>query len=103
MQLEYKGRVEGDIRTNVQSMLEGIVGSGRAIVRVTAEIDFNKITLNEEEYDPSATVVRSKRDIEESSQAQNSNTNNPQSIINERVGIVPSENSTQNGIELTDI
>jgi len=102
MQLEYKGRVEGDIRSNVQSMLEGIVGSGRAIVRVTAEIDFNKITLNEEEYDPSATVVRSKRDIEESSQAQNSNTNNPQSIINERVGIVPSENSTQNGKKKKD-
>jgi flagellar M-ring protein FliF len=102
MQLEYKGRVEGDIRSNVQSMLEGIVGLGRAIVRVTAEIDFNKITLNEEEYDPSATVVRSKRDIEESSQAENSSTNNPQSVINERVGVIPSENSMQNGKKKKD-
>lgn len=102
MQLEYKGSVEGDIKSNVQSMLEGIVGSGRAIVRVTAEIDFNKITLNEEEYDPSATVVRSKREVDESSQAQNSNTNNPQSVINERVGILPSENSMNNGKKKKD-
>jgi flagellar M-ring protein FliF len=102
MQLEYKGRVEDDIRSNVQSMLEGIVGAGKAIVRVTAEIDFNKITLNEEEYDPSTTAVRSKRDIEESSQAENSNKNNPQSIINERVGVIPSENSRLNGKKKKD-
>ena len=50
-------------------MLEGIVGFGKAIVRVNAEIEFDKITLSEEEYDPSATAVRSSRNIEEVMQA----------------------------------
>jgi flagellar M-ring protein FliF len=97
MQLDYKGKIEADIRNNVQSMLEGIVGPGKAIVRVTAEVDFNKITLNEEEYDPSSTVVRSRRDIEESSQAGNSTSGGGSTIINERAGVIPSENSAING------
>lgn len=66
-QLEYKKNLENVIRDNVQSMLEGIVGFGKAIVRVTAEIDFNRITLSEEQYDPTAKVVRSERNVEESS------------------------------------
>jgi len=102
MQLEYKQRVEGDIRTNVQSMLEGIVGVGKAIVRVTAEIDFNKITLNEEEYDPLATAVRSRRDIEESTQMKARNSGGQGTIINQRAGVLPSDNSGSNGRKKRD-
>ena len=65
-QLDYRRRIENEIGKNVQSMLEGIVGSGKAIVRVNADINFNRMTLNEEEYDPLETAVRSMRNIEES-------------------------------------
>jgi flagellar M-ring protein FliF len=103
MQLDYKGKIEADIRNNVQSMLEGIVGAGKAIVRVNAQIDFNKITLNEEEYDPSSTVVRSKRDIQESSQSGSKSDGVETTIINERAGVIPSENSTQSGKTKKDV
>jgi flagellar M-ring protein FliF len=43
-QLDYRCRIENEIGKNVQTMLEGIVGSGKAIVRVNAEIDFNRTT-----------------------------------------------------------
>ena len=102
MQLEYKQRVENDIRANVQSMLEGIVGAGKAIVRVTAEIDFNKTTLNEEEYDPTTTAVRSRRDIEESTQVQARNTGGQGTIINQRAGVLPADNAGQNGRKKRD-
>ena len=88
-QLDYKGKVEGEIRKNVQSMLEGIVGIGKAIVRVNAEIDFSRATLNEEEYDPYATVVRSERNIEESAQASEGTAETAQTLINKRRGVVP--------------
>jgi flagellar M-ring protein FliF len=78
-------------------MLEGIVGSGNAIVRVNAKVDFNKVTLNEEEYDPSASVVRSKRNIEESSQTGNRNANTGETIVNQQAGVMPSSNSSLNG------
>lgn len=65
-QLEYKRKIEEKIRKNVQSLLEGIVGIGKALVRVSAQVDFTKTTVNEEEYDPFTTAVRSKRNLEES-------------------------------------
>ncbi|MFH2045471.1 MAG: flagellar basal-body MS-ring/collar protein FliF [Pseudomonadota bacterium] len=101
-QLDYKTKIESEISRNVQSMLEGIIGSGNAIVRVNANIDFNKISMNEEEYDPSATVVRSKRDIEESSKSGNADQNAAPSIINQRAGVIPPESVDQNGRKKKD-
>lgn len=102
-QLDYKSKVESETSRNVQSMLEGIIGDGNAIVRVTADIDFNKVNLNEEEYDPSATSVRSKRDIEESAQAGNAPPEAALTTINQRAGVVPSESVSQNGKKKKDI
>jgi len=94
-QLDYKRSVEDEIRKNVQSMLEGIIGAGKAIVRVNAEIDFNKITLNEEEYDSSAAAVRSKRNIEESSQTSEGGADTAQTLINQRRGVIPHPTGAQ--------
>ncbi len=88
-QLDYKSKVENEIRINVQTMLVGIVGLGKAIVRVNADIDFNRITLNEEEYDPSATAVRSKRDIVESAQTKEGGVDTAQTVVDRRRGVVP--------------
>jgi len=68
-------------------MLEGILGAGKAIVRVNAEIDFDKITLNEEEYDPSTAVVRSKRNTEESIKTSEGGDKTVQTLNNQRRGI----------------
>lgn len=102
-QLEYKRNVENEIKVNVQTMLEGIAGDGRAIVRVNAEIDFNKITLNEEEYDPSTTAVRSTRKIEESAQSGGEDSKADQAMINRRRGVVPSAGGSGNGMMKKDI
>lgn len=101
VQLDYKRKIENEIRKNVQSMLEAIVGAGKAIVRVNAEIDFNRITLNEEEYDPFATVIRSKRDIEESTETGRGSIN--QGITNLRSGVIPSQTGTGNTKKRRDI
>jgi len=86
--LDYKRNTENEIKDNVQSMLETIIGPGKAIVRVSAQIDFNQIILNQEEYDPSATVVRSKRDFEETTGTAENTGNTPQTVINQRSGIM---------------
>ena len=66
--LDYQREVEKKIAGRIQSMLEGIAGKGKAIVRVSAEIDFDQIDLSEEEYDPDSTVVRSRQRRVESSE-----------------------------------
>lgn len=94
-QLDYRRRIEDEIGKNVQTMLEGIVGSGKAIVRVNAEIDFNRTTLNEEEYDPLETAVRSMRNIEESSGRGASQEGGGATTVNQRRGVLPGEGLTQ--------
>ena len=88
-QLEYKSSVERGIRKSIQTMLDGIVGAGKAIVRVNAMIDFNKITLNKEEYDPLATAVRSRKNIEESLKTGESTGDTGQELIDKRKGVIP--------------
>ncbi len=66
-QLEYKFSFEQSLAKRIQSMLESIVGKGKAIVRVTADMDFSQIDINEEIFDPDAQVIRSRHNIVESS------------------------------------
>jgi flagellar M-ring protein FliF len=65
--LEYQREVETQIAQRVESMLERIVGNGKAIVRVSADVDFDQIDFSEEKFDPDSSVVRSMQRRTESS------------------------------------
>ncbi len=60
-QLEYRFKLEEILRRRVESLLEEVVGPGRARVRVTADIDFDRVQLTEEVFDPEGQVVRSEQ------------------------------------------
>ncbi len=62
-QLQYKSSVEKSLAARIQTMLERIVGPGKAIVRVAADMDFDQIDINEELYDPDVQVVRSRQNL----------------------------------------
>ncbi|ACL02372.1 flagellar basal-body MS-ring/collar protein FliF [Desulfatibacillum aliphaticivorans] len=59
--LEMQQQTEDRLAKHVQSMLEQIVGPGKAIVRVRAEMDFDQEEYSEETYDPDSVVVRSQQ------------------------------------------
>lgn len=65
-QLEYRKSFEQDLTRRIQTMLERIVGKGKAIVRVSADMDFDQVDINEEIYDPDGQVVRSQQNVTES-------------------------------------
>jgi flagellar M-ring protein FliF len=102
-QLDYKRRIENEIGKNVQTMLEGIVGSGKAIVRVNAEINFNRTTMNEEEYDPLETAVRSMRNIEESTGRDATSGGGEDTRVNQRRGVLPGEGLSQSKKSKRDV
>ncbi|PKN06563.1 MAG: flagellar M-ring protein FliF [Deltaproteobacteria bacterium HGW-Deltaproteobacteria-7] len=58
-QSDYQRNMEKDLAARIQSMLENVVGQGKAAVRVTAELDFRIMEKTEESYNPEAQVVRS--------------------------------------------
>jgi len=66
--LDYQRQIERQIAQRVQSLLEGIVGKDKAIVRVNSDIDFDQVDFSEEKYDPDSSVVRSRQQKSESSE-----------------------------------
>jgi len=66
-QLEYQRSVEKDIETRIQSMLERIVGTNKAVVRVSSVLDFRQVEMTEERFDPNGQVVRSEQRNQEKS------------------------------------
>ena len=58
-QIEYQRNIEKDMATQIQSLLENVVGQGKAVVRVNADLDFKLTEKTEEIYDSESPVVRS--------------------------------------------
>ena len=63
--LSYQREVEKGFVQRVEQMLQKILGPGKVIARVTADMDFSQVEREEESYDPAGQVVRSQRTVEE--------------------------------------
>jgi len=69
---DRKSEAEARIAKTVKDMLEGVLGPGKARVNVTAELDLNRVTVQEEKFDPEGQVIRS----ESTNEANSSETKN---------------------------
>lgn len=58
-QVDYQRNMEKELVSRIQSMLENVVGKGKAVVRVSADLDFRVSERTEENYDPDSPVIRS--------------------------------------------
>lgn len=81
----FERRMEQDI----EDILARVVGPDRSRVRVTAEVDYNKVTQTSDRYDPEGRVVRSTQVREESSNSTSPSGNGAVSVGNE----LPSANN----------
>jgi flagellar M-ring protein FliF len=66
-QMRYRQQIEDYFAHKVESMLAPVVGSGNAVVRVSAEIETEATTRTEEKFDPDGQVVRSQTITEDAS------------------------------------
>jgi flagellar M-ring protein FliF len=65
-QREHKLKMEQSLERRILDMLGPVLGPGKAIAKVNAELDFSQRTIRRELYDPDKTVVRSEQRSEES-------------------------------------
>jgi flagellar M-ring protein FliF len=65
-----RAEVENRLRQTVKTLVEGVVGPGKAKVDVTADLNLARVTVQEEKFDPDGQVVRS----ESTSEANSSET-----------------------------
>ncbi|AWN51277.1 flagellar basal-body MS-ring/collar protein FliF [Methylobacterium sp. 17Sr1-1] len=71
---ERQTGLERRLRNQVEEIVAGIVGQGRARVQVSAELDANRIESRSETFDPESRVVRSTQTRSENSQSQSNET-----------------------------
>ncbi len=67
--------IENRMRKKIEEIVSSVVGNDRARIRVTAELDFNRITKTSDSFDPDARVVRSTQNREESSTSSRASSN----------------------------
>ncbi|WP_294157297.1 flagellar basal-body MS-ring/collar protein FliF [uncultured Selenomonas sp.] len=67
-QLEMTKKVQDNIQKNVQSLLDQSLGEGRAVARVSVELDFDDATTDTQTFTPvvdDSGIIRSQQDMNE--------------------------------------
>ena len=67
---ERRRTFESKVIHTVEKLLEKSLGFGKVRAEVTADMDFDRVTTNEEIFDPDGQVVRSTQTIEQSRNSQ---------------------------------
>ncbi|MGE5455107.1 MAG: flagellar basal-body MS-ring/collar protein FliF [Methylocystaceae bacterium] len=76
-QLKMKRQFEIEKENAIQSMLDTTLGKGHAVVRVSADLNFDKIESFQEDYDPEQRVVVSEHLLDENTTTVN---NTPEAV-----------------------
>ena len=66
---EFREAYEARLEHSIEQLLERSLGAGRVDAEVSAELDFDRVTLTEETFDPDGQVVRSTQTVEEETEA----------------------------------
>lgn len=107
--LQYQRDVENAYVKRIETMLNEILGPGKSVARVTADIDFNSFEKEEEAYDPAGIVMRSEREVQEGETASTgggvpgvlSNLTNQTGVINNPTSAGNSKKETVRNYEVS--
>ena len=92
---DQRTATEENIKKRIKELVEGIVGPGKARVQVTADLDLNQVTTQEEKFDPDGQVVRSTQTGEDTSK-QNQGETTGQVSASANIPGTPGANTTAN-------
>src|SRR6185312_4646979 len=76
-QLVARRNLEQYLAKKAQDMLEKVLGPGQAIVRVSADINYDSVTRTEEKFDPDGQVIRSQTKNDENNDSVTANPSGP--------------------------
>jgi flagellar M-ring protein FliF len=79
-QLEFQQGLERELERKIQSLLERAVGPQKAMVRVSAMVDFQRVESTHEVFDPSSAVVRSEQRGTEKASGSSANPSGPPGV-----------------------
>jgi flagellar M-ring protein FliF len=91
---ERRAQAEAAMEQKVKSLVEGIVGAGKARVIVSADVDLSRVTTQAERYDPDGQVVRQTTTNEEETKEGSSGVGGETTVANNIPGGDPAVDST---------
>ncbi len=80
-QFELKRKVEKYLTQSAQKMLDSVLGQGNAVVKVAAELNFERVRRTSEQFDPDNTAILSEERNEE-------RTTNPDTTLFQRENVI---------------
>ncbi len=95
-QLDYRLRYEATLERRIQELLAPVLGAGKLIAKVSADLDYSHRSIHREIYDPESAVVRSEQRTEEQ-QAGTANLGTEVSEVNFRGDGLGNSLSSQEG------
>jgi len=98
-QLEMTQSVEQDLEHKAQTMLDGVLGPGKAIVRVTADLNFQQYSRTSENYDPNQVAVRSEQKTENTDQATKTGVENAEDKSDNRSEVTVTNYEVSKSVE----
>lgn len=91
---EYERTFERRMRTMVEELVEKTVGFNKVKAQVSADIDFDRVVINSEIYDPDSQVARSVQTIEESENSVDKDLEENVTVQNQ----LPDANPVESGV-----
>lgn len=79
---EARQRYESRLARAIEKLLERSVGIGAVRAEVSADIDFDRVTISDEIYDPDGQVARSTQTVEQEDDSAEADPNNSVSVAN---------------------
>lgn len=80
--LEIRRDYERRLVEQIEQLLSQSVGVGKVEARVSAQMDFDRVTTSEERYDPDSQVARSVQFIEDTSESSSGSGPDPVTVAN---------------------
>ena len=85
-QQDYKKQIEHDLASNIENIIAPITGDNKVRAQVVAEMDFTRLELTQESFNPDVPAVRSEQRVEEKSQGSTNPGGIPGALSNEPPG-----------------
>lgn len=82
-QRDYTRKVESDIASRINSILNPVVGAGRYKAEVSADVDFTEVEQAEEIFNPDLPAIRSEQTLEEARVGQGGAAGIPGALTNQ--------------------
>lgn len=79
---DQKLAIETRLTDTIENLLSRSLGYGKVRAEVNADVNFDRVTLNTETYDPDGQVVRSTQTVEEDTQNQSKEQNDASTVGN---------------------